>query len=244
MKRIYDDEFSFLNFQTKTPLLTIMRLFFWQLRKPNGFVTIANNTTIQTTTSKIDQQLELAEKGIIHTVASSSKIDVIVLDLSIQASHGEKQEHGSGPVSPTIKKLSTPHIWSNWAGNQQASPTAVFYPSTLDEIQSIVQQARQYHKKIRCVASAFSMSSISKTDDYLVNTKCLSSIYKPVFDKKRNSWTVPIQSGVSIKALDDYLRNHDPPLAMSGNVFLELVLYGGIIATGAVSYNYGSEQTF
>ncbi|KAG0353774.1 D-arabinono-1,4-lactone oxidase [Podila minutissima] len=77
------------------------------------------------------------------------------------------------------------------------------------------------------------MSSISKTDGFLVNTKCLSSIYKPVFDEKHNFWTVSIQSGVSIKALDDYLRNQDPPLAMSGNVFLEPVLYGGIIAIGA-----------
>ena len=79
------------------------------------------------------------------------------------------------------------------------------------------------------------MSSISKTDDYLIDVKSLSSIYKPAFDLKHNSWTVPVQSGVSVKALDDYLRNHDPPLAMSGNVFLEPALYGGIIAIGAVS---------
>ncbi|KAF8927201.1 hypothetical protein BGZ47_002271 [Haplosporangium gracile] len=77
------------------------------------------------------------------------------------------------------------------------------------------------------------MSSISKTDDYLVNTKLLSSIYKPAFDLEHNLWTVSVQSGVSIKALDDDLRNHDPPLAMSGNVFLESVLYGGVIAIGA-----------
>ncbi|KAG0051599.1 hypothetical protein BGZ83_003519 [Gryganskiella cystojenkinii] len=203
-----------------------MRLFFWQPRT-------ADNTTVSATTSKVDQYIETVEEGIVRTGASSSDVDTLVLDLSIQTSRDEDQGHDGVPLSPTSTQRSTPNTWSNWAGNQQASPTAVFYPSTLDEIQSIVQQARQCYKKIRCVGGAFSMSSISKTDDFLVVTKCLSSIYKPVFDETHNLWTVPVQSGVSIKALDDYLRNHDPPLAMSSNVFLESCLYGGIIAVGA-----------
>lgn len=237
-KRINKDEillYELSNSHSTSPYNATF--FFWQPRTVSDVVTTTDNTTVLPATNKLDQHLESAEEGIVRTSASSFDVDALVLDLTIQTSHNEEHGHGGISLSPTNKQPSTPHTWSNWVGNQQASPTAVFYPSTLDELQSIVQQARQCHKKIRCVASAFSMSSISKTDGFLVNIKCLSSIYKPVFDEKHNSWTVSIQSGVSIKALDDYLRNQDPPLAMSGNVLLESALYGGIIAIGAVSYN-------
>lgn len=213
-----------------------MQLFFWKPRPVNGLVTTADNTTIATTASKDEQHLVLKE-GAVRTGVSSSDLDAFVLDLSIQTIHNEEQRDDGIQLSASNIQPSTPPTWFNWLGNQQSSPTAVFHPSTLDELQSIVLQARQCQKRIRCVAGAFSMSSISNTDDYLVDTKFLSNIYKPAFDQERNLWTVPVQSGVTIKALDDYLRNHDPPLAISSNVFLESALYGGIVAIGAVSYN-------
>ncbi|KAF9900874.1 hypothetical protein EC991_006758 [Linnemannia zychae] len=209
-----------------------MQLFFWKPAAVGGLVTTTDNITIATATSKSEQQLKL-HKGTTRTCVTPSNADAFVLDLSIQDIRKEEQQD-CGVHTPASNTLPpTPYTWANWVGNQQSSPTGVFHPSTLDELKSIVLQARQSHKRIRCVASAFSMSSISKTNDYLVNTKSLSRIYKPTFDQEHNLWTVPVQSGVSIKALDDYLRNHDPPLAMSGNVFLESVLYGGIIAIGA-----------
>ncbi|KAK5827701.1 hypothetical protein F5H01DRAFT_317042 [Linnemannia elongata] len=209
-----------------------MQLFFWKPRPAKSLVTTADNITIATTASKDEQHLVL-EEGAVRTGVSSSDLDAFVLDLSIQSIHNEEQRDDGFQLSASNIQPSTPPTWFNWLGNQQSSPTAVFHPSTLNELQSIVLQARQCQKRIRCVAGAFSMSSISNTDDYLVDTKFLSNIYKPACDQERNLWTVPVQSGVSIKALDDYLRNHDPPLALPSNVFLESALYGGIVAIGA-----------
>ncbi|KAF9956611.1 hypothetical protein BGZ70_009814 [Mortierella alpina] len=172
----------------------------------------------------------------VRSDVSCSEADDSVLDLSIHTIYNDEPKNDT-QLSASNVQPATPHTWVNWVGNQQSSPTAIFHPSTLGELQSIVFQARQAHKRIRCVASTFSMSSISKTNDYLVDTKFLSTIYRPTFDLEKTLWTVHVQSGVSIKALDDYLRKHDPPLAMASNILIESVLYGGIIATGAHGAN-------
>ncbi|KAF9345505.1 hypothetical protein BGX26_003049 [Mortierella sp. AD094] len=122
--------------------------------------------------------------------------------------------------------------WRNWIGNYRSAPVHIFHPTTLEDIRAIVWQAIASHQKIRCVAGGFSMSSITTTSDFLVDTRGLVELHKPTFSERHNSWTVKVQSGVTIKDLDDFLRKQDPPLAMPSNVLLGSVCYGGIIAAG------------
>ncbi|KAF9143007.1 hypothetical protein BGX30_001600 [Mortierella sp. GBA39] len=48
------------------------------------------------------------------------------------------------------------------------------------------------------------------------------------------TWTVTIEMGVLVSALDQYLRKHDPPLDLSSNVMPADIRYGGIISMGCV----------
>ncbi|KAF9965467.1 hypothetical protein BGZ70_004804 [Mortierella alpina] len=46
-------------------------------------------------------------------------------------------------------------------------------------------------------------------------------------------WHVEIETGVTVRDLDDYLRKHDPPLAVACNVGVECVRYGGVLSMGS-----------
>ncbi|KAF9999460.1 hypothetical protein BGZ80_006560 [Entomortierella chlamydospora] len=59
----------------------------------------------------------------------------------------------------------------------------------------------------------------------------MSKIYQPVKGAD-GIWTVEVETGVTVKALDDFLRQYDPPLALPSNVVLTSVRYGGVLATG------------
>ncbi|KAK5799459.1 hypothetical protein F5H01DRAFT_372746 [Linnemannia elongata] len=60
----------------------------------------------------------------------------------------------------------------------------------------------------------------------------MDKIFKPVH-VEGNVWNVEIETGVTVKDLDDYLRKHNPPLAMACNVDVECIRYGGIISMGS-----------
>lgn len=42
---------------------------------------------------------------------------------------------------------------------------------------------------------------------------------------------VELETGVTVRALDDHLRKHDPPLAMPANIVLETVRKKSIVIT-------------
>ncbi|KAF9920417.1 hypothetical protein BGZ65_011279, partial [Modicella reniformis] len=122
--------------------------------------------------------------------------------------------------------------WSNWAQNQSCRPTKIFHPTCLNDLVEIVNKAREDNKQVRCVASGHSWSSSSVTDGYLVVVQKMNKIYAPKYSEKEQSWIVQVETGVTIKELDDFLRKHDPPLAMPSNVVLDSVRYGGLLSLG------------
>ncbi|KAG0214394.1 hypothetical protein BGX33_002229 [Mortierella sp. NVP41] len=123
--------------------------------------------------------------------------------------------------------------WSNWAKNQNCTPLKTFHPKNIEELTNIVHQARLNGKKIRCTGSGHSWSSSSVvTDGYLVAMNKMRKVYNPVYSDALGSWTVTVETGVTVKALDDALRTHEPPLALPSNVVLDSVRYGGILSLG------------
>ncbi|KAK5827953.1 hypothetical protein F5H01DRAFT_362406 [Linnemannia elongata] len=56
--------------------------------------------------------------------------------------------------------------------------------------------------------------------------------FSPVYVEGQG-WMVELETGVTVRALDDHLRKHDPPLAMPANIVLETACYGGILALGS-----------
>lgn len=128
-------------------------------------------------------------------------------------------------ISPTTKagEVSKPRKWTNWAGNQTCRPSKILRPTTLQGITDIVRSAKEEKKTIRCVAGAHTWSSSSLVDDgLLVFVNRMTKIFSPVYVEDRG-WTVEVETGVTVKALDDYLRKHNPPLAMTANIVLDTV---------------------
>ncbi|KAG0080902.1 hypothetical protein BGZ90_010853 [Linnemannia elongata] len=83
-------------------------------------------------------------------------------------------------------------------------------------------QVRQVkNKKIRCVASGYtwSSSSVVQEDGMLVFVDKMTKIFPQVFVEGQ-SWNVEMETGVKVKALDEYLRRNDPPRTMTSNIVM------------------------
>ncbi|KAF9896704.1 hypothetical protein BX616_006922 [Lobosporangium transversale] len=125
------------------------------------------------------------------------------------------------------------YTFTNWAGNQRACPAQIFHPQTANELVDIVHLANVEGKKIRCTAfgCTWSSSSVVNEEGYLVNITKMNRIFDPVH-VEGNGWTVEIEAGVAVKDLDDALRKHEPPLALTSSVVLNSISFGGIISLG------------
>ncbi|KAF9109211.1 hypothetical protein BGX27_007862, partial [Mortierella sp. AM989] len=147
------------------------------------------------------------------------------------------QEFSEADVVHAEKRLLAPsapaHTWNNWAGNQVADPALIFKPKTVEELIAIIGQAKAANKKVRAAGTghSWSSSSVVNQDGYMVNISNMDKIYKPV-QGADGTWTVEVETGVTVKALDDHLRQNNPPLALPSNVVLTSVRYGGILAMG------------
>ena len=117
--------------------------------------------------------------------------------------------------------------WSNWLGNFKVRPERIFYPRRVEDLVTIVHQARTQQKKIRVAGAGHSTSPIVPTDDYLVDMRYLNRII--AIDSKRK--LVTVEAGTPIAKLDQQLRKEG--LAVSSSVVLTSVRYGGVIATGS-----------
>ncbi|KAF8938712.1 hypothetical protein EDD21DRAFT_427884 [Dissophora ornata] len=145
-------------------------------------------------------------------------------------------------LQPAVEEVNVkPPAWSNWAGTQTADPAQIFNPKTLEDLISIVLQAKVAKKKVRCAGSGhtWSSSSVVQEEGFLVVVNDMAKMYDPVQihkkadgEGKEDVWTVEVETGVLVKDLDDFLRKHDPPLALPSNVVLDSVRYGGILSLG------------
>ncbi|KAF9931241.1 hypothetical protein FBU30_010566 [Linnemannia zychae] len=152
--------------------------------------------------------------------------------------------------TPAKSRKSSQLRWKNYMGNQTCNPEQIFSPATLEDLINIVYLARNNSKKIRCVGSGKSFSSCSVTDGYLVKTHKLKKIHGarklsnveidavanitgyPISEVSlqdsgtgtlgtRDVWVVTFESGINIRDLDEWLRKHEPPLALPSNVVMD-----------------------
>ncbi|KAF9129489.1 hypothetical protein BGW39_004096 [Mortierella sp. 14UC] len=112
--------------------------------------------------------------------------------------------------------------WTNWAKNQTCRPSSIIQPRTMQDTIDIVQSAKAEQKKIRCVAGGYTWSSASIVPEngILVFVDKMARIFAPVYVEGLG-WTVELENGVTVEALDEFLRRHDPPLAMPSNIVME-----------------------
>ncbi|CAG8625180.1 8680_t:CDS:2 [Cetraspora pellucida] len=121
--------------------------------------------------------------------------------------------------------------WENWNGEIYISPSAIFEPSTLEDLIDIVKLAKAKNKTIRCAAQGHTVSSLSVTKNYLVVVTNLKQI--TIQKHPKCGWTVTAEAGISLSELDNALRNHDPPLTLDSEAFLDIFRVSGVVAVGA-----------
>ncbi|CAG8627261.1 874_t:CDS:2, partial [Cetraspora pellucida] len=121
--------------------------------------------------------------------------------------------------------------WENWNGEIYISPSAIFEPSTLEDLIDIVKLAKTNNKTIRCAAQGHAVSSLSVTKNYLVVVTNLKQI--TIQKHPKYGWTVTAEAGISLSDLDKALRNHDPPLTLDSEAFVDIFRVSGVVAVGA-----------
>ncbi|CAG8438800.1 6674_t:CDS:2 [Diversispora eburnea] len=126
---------------------------------------------------------------------------------------------------------SSDKTWDNWAGNIHLAPEAIFKPTTLTDLQDIVDLARMNGKTIRCAAQGHTFSSLSVTKKYLVIVNNLNNVQ--ILQDKNYGWVVTAEAGTSINEIDNALRTNNPPLALSSAVTPDYFRAAGVVATGS-----------
>ncbi|CAG8506014.1 109_t:CDS:2, partial [Cetraspora pellucida] len=94
------------------------------------------------------------------------------------------------------------------------TPSAIFKPSTLDDLKDIVKLAKQNGKTIRCAAQGHSVT---------------------VQEDPKYGWTVTAEAGMPLSKLDDVLRKHDPSLTLDSETVFDSFRVFGVVAVGAHS---------
>ncbi|RHZ74569.1 hypothetical protein Glove_221g81 [Diversispora epigaea] len=126
---------------------------------------------------------------------------------------------------------SSDKTWGNWAGTINLAPEAIFKPTSLTDLQDIVNLARKNGRTIRCAAEGHTESSLSVTNKYLVIINNLKNVQ--VLKDKHYGWVVTAEAGVSLNEIDNILRINNPPLALSSATIPDFVRAAGVVATGS-----------
>ncbi|KAI1698938.1 FAD binding domain-containing protein [Ditylenchus destructor] len=129
---------------------------------------------------------------------------------------------------PSSTKRITLH---NWGNNFHFSTQNIQYPSTVEEVQQIVKDA----KKVRVVGTRHSFSTIADSPDTLLSTLALKNIIG--FDPTVPSITV--QAGITYTDLNPYIQYLG--YALPNQASLSEISVGGASQTGAHGSGLGNK---
>ncbi|MGN9811108.1 D-arabinono-1,4-lactone oxidase [Micromonospora sp. BQ11] len=130
--------------------------------------------------------------------------------------------------------------WSNWAGNQRATASAVLHPATLDDVVEAVRATAAAGGTLRPVGSGHSFTAVAVTDDRRMElTRLDTGVH---VDTVRRLVTVP--AGTTLHTLNDLLAAHGLALPNLGDIDAQTV--AGAISTGThgTGAAYGCLSTF
>lgn len=115
--------------------------------------------------------------------------------------------------------------WTNWAGNQSASPHTIERPASEGDVVSIVQRARSDGRTVKAVGTGHSFTSTALTSGHLVTMDRLRGIV----DVDRGAGTVTVGAGITIGDLNETLHGLGLALPNLGDIAYQTI--SGAIAT-------------
>ena len=116
--------------------------------------------------------------------------------------------------------------WTNWAGNQQASPARVETPRDTDEVVRAVKRAAAERLRVKAVGAGHSFTGIAATDGVLLRLDALSGLREA--DRARG--LVTVGGGTPLHRLHALLAAEG--LAMSNLGDIDRQSISGAISTG------------
>jgi L-gulono-1,4-lactone dehydrogenase len=124
------------------------------------------------------------------------------------------------------KPTAGPEGWSNWAGNQTASPLLVERP--IDESQLIDVVVRSLHAKrrIRAIGSGHSFTAAAVADQTLIDL----SGYNRIVAADKMTGLVTVQSGMALSQLNDELDQLGLAMPNLGDIVYQSI--SGALSTG------------
>ncbi|MBB6635183.1 D-arabinono-1,4-lactone oxidase [Cohnella thailandensis] len=116
--------------------------------------------------------------------------------------------------------------WSNWSGSAVANPTQVLYPTSAEEIASIVRSCRKEGRSLRVVGSGHSFTPVAATNDILISLDRLQGIVSADADSR----TATVWAGTKLKLLGELL--HGEGLAQENLGDIDVQSIAGAVSTG------------
>ncbi|MGC1209883.1 MAG: D-arabinono-1,4-lactone oxidase [Micromonospora sp.] len=116
--------------------------------------------------------------------------------------------------------------WSNWAGNQRSTASAVRQPRTIDDVAEAVRTAGAAGRRIRAVGSGHSFTAAAVTDGHRLDLSELDTGVR--VDVASRLVTVP--AGMTLHALNELLARNGLALPNLGDIDAQTV--AGAISTG------------
>ena len=116
--------------------------------------------------------------------------------------------------------------WSNWAGNQRATPQNWVKPRNLQEIATAVGEASAQGRKVKVIGSGHSFTGAAVAQDVLVDLSLMTGVISgPDADG-----VVEVEAGITLSALNEYLFLQGRALQNLGDISYQTV--SGAISTG------------
>lgn len=110
--------------------------------------------------------------------------------------------------------------WHNHAGNCASLPLRRYRPSSLSDLREIVTEAERAQVRVRAVGSSHSWSDVAMTPDFLVDPDGLNQVLSLDASVLKNgistSHLVEVESGVTVRQLNEHLDRHGLALANMG----------------------------
>ncbi|MGC4745362.1 D-arabinono-1,4-lactone oxidase [Micromonospora sp. DT201] len=130
--------------------------------------------------------------------------------------------------------------WSNWAGNQRGSATAILRPGSPTDVAEAVRSAAAAGGRIRVIGSGHSFTAVALADDRRMELSELETLVS--VDVANRLVTVP--AGMTLHALNGLLARNGLALPNLGDIDAQTV--AGAISTGThgTGAGYGCLSTF
>ncbi|MFG3709452.1 D-arabinono-1,4-lactone oxidase [Micromonospora sp. NPDC047730] len=130
--------------------------------------------------------------------------------------------------------------WSNWAGNQRATATAILRPTSLSDVTDAIRAAATAGDRIRVVGSGHSFTGVAVADGRRMELTALDTGVRVDVDRR----LVTVPAGITLCALNDLLAAHGLALPNLGDIDAQTI--AGAISTGThgTGAAYGCLSTF